>query len=124
MQQRRALTTPRLASEYGQSVSRTPHPQRFAQLVLEWCASGHQTQRGVSFTIPLTHEEIGDCIGHSRETVSRTLADLKHRNLVDIHGSTLIVPSSIALQRHAYKSQKRKMSTDTADPFESAWPAA
>jgi CRP/FNR family transcriptional regulator len=49
----------------------------------------------------LTHEEIGECIGASRETVTRTLTDLKSQGLIRLNGSTLIVPSRIALAVYA-----------------------
>lgn len=37
----------------------------------------------------LTHEEIGEMIGASRETVTRVFADLKNRSVVERNGSTL-----------------------------------
>jgi CRP/FNR family transcriptional regulator len=49
----------------------------------------------------LTHEEIGECIGASRETVTRTLTDLKNQGLIRLNGSTLIVPSCMALAVYA-----------------------
>ena len=39
----------------------------------------------------LTHEEIGQMIGASRETVTRLFADFKKKQLLRIKGSTLIV---------------------------------
>ncbi len=41
----------------------------------------------------LTHEEIGEHIGASREMVSRALTDLKNQGLVEQHGAILIVPN-------------------------------
>jgi CRP/FNR family cyclic AMP-dependent transcriptional regulator len=71
---------------------------RLAQLLLEWCANGRHTADGTEFRFLLTHEEIGECIGASRETVTRALADFKHRSLVKLNGSMLTVPSRIALE--------------------------
>ena len=45
----------------------------------------------------MTHEEIGEFIGASRETVTRTLSIFKNRHLVAQHGSTLTIPSRDAL---------------------------
>ena len=39
----------------------------------------------------LTHEEIGETVGLSLETVTRLFADFKRRHLIQIHGSTLIM---------------------------------
>jgi len=74
---------------------------RVAHLLLEWCRGGLQTKSGVQITCALTHREIGECIGASRETVTRALADFKARDLVRLHGSTLIVTSSSALAVYA-----------------------
>lgn len=71
---------------------------KLAQLLLEWCANGRQTLRGTQIRFLLTHEEIGECIGASRETVTRTLADFRHRSLVQLNGSMLTIPSRIALE--------------------------
>jgi CRP/FNR family transcriptional regulator, cyclic AMP receptor protein len=71
---------------------------RLAQLLLEWCADGRQTISGTEIRFLLTHEEIGECIGASRETVTRTLADFRQRSLVKLNGSMLTVPSRSALE--------------------------
>lgn len=76
-------------------------PERLARLLLEWCQSGQQTERGTRVKISMTHEEIGECIGTSRETVTRTLSDFKHRDLVMLHGSTLMVSNRAALESFA-----------------------
>ncbi len=41
--------------------------------------------------LTLTHEEIADTIGSSRETVSRLFADFKRKGLVQVHGSSLVI---------------------------------
>ncbi len=72
-------------------------PEKLAKLLLDWCI-GAQTTNGVTrIKLPLTHQEIGECIGVTRETVSRTLGEFKSRRLIDVHGSTLIIPDRIAL---------------------------
>jgi CRP/FNR family cyclic AMP-dependent transcriptional regulator len=75
----------------------TPH-ERLARLLLEWSAKGQRTERGVQIHCTLTHGEIGECIGVARETVSRTMTHFKNRELVERHGSTLVISSLLALE--------------------------
>jgi CRP/FNR family transcriptional regulator, cyclic AMP receptor protein len=70
---------------------------RVAHLLLEWCRGGQQTTSGVQITCALTHREIAECIGASRETVTRALADFRSHDLIRLRGSTLIVTSPSAL---------------------------
>jgi CRP/FNR family cyclic AMP-dependent transcriptional regulator len=79
----------------------TSVPARLACLVLEWCRDGQPTKMGIQIRCALTHEEIGECIGASRETVTRTLTDFKNQDLVIWRGSSLIVPSRSALANYA-----------------------
>src|ERR1700676_1510431 len=74
---------------------------RLASLLLEWCKTGQKTESGTQIRLSFTHEEIGEYIVSSRESVSRTLADLKNQYLVIKRGSTLIVPSLGALANYA-----------------------
>jgi|SRR5579863_1295324 len=76
-------------------------PQKLARFLLEWAARGKQTPDGARATLALTHEEIGQIIGASRETVTRTLGALKKEELVSLHGSTLTVRSKAALESFA-----------------------
>jgi CRP/FNR family cyclic AMP-dependent transcriptional regulator len=71
---------------------------KLARLLVEWCATGQQTRLGTRLTLSLTHREIGECIGSSRETVSRMLSDFKRRHLLDMLGSTLIISDRPALE--------------------------
>jgi CRP/FNR family transcriptional regulator len=45
----------------------------------------------------LTHEEIAETIGSSRETVTRLFADFKRRGLVEVHGATLVITDKTRL---------------------------
>jgi CRP/FNR family transcriptional regulator len=51
--------------------------------------------------MPLTHEEIAEFIGTTRETVTRTLSDFKVRHLVSVQGSTMMIPNRAALETFA-----------------------
>jgi len=48
--------------------------------------------------LTLTHEEIAQMIGASRETVTRLFADFKKKQLLQIKGSTLIVCNKAGLE--------------------------
>ena len=73
-------------------------PEKLARLLLDWSESGQKTEHGTRFRFSLTHEEIGEFIGASRETVTRTLSTFKSRHLVAFSGSTLTIPSRMALE--------------------------
>jgi CRP/FNR family transcriptional regulator len=74
---------------------------RLARLLLKWCEGGSKTNSGMRIKCSLTHAEIGECIGMSRETVSRTLSDFKLRELVEQRGSTMVISSIQALETYA-----------------------
>lgn len=65
--------------------------QRVARLMLEWSQedSGSAIAHGIK--VALSHEEIAQIIGMSRETVTRTLASFRERRIATLHGSTLLI---------------------------------
>jgi len=73
-------------------------PEKMARLLLEWSSKGKTTHEGTQLTVPLTHEEIAEFIGSTRETVTRTLSDFKSKRLVTIHGSTMTIRNMAALE--------------------------
>jgi len=77
-------------------------PEKLARLLLDWSEGGQKTEFGMKFRFSLTHEEIGEFIGTSRETVTRTLTNFKNRRLVAFHGSTLTIPNRTALESYAH----------------------
>jgi CRP/FNR family transcriptional regulator, cyclic AMP receptor protein len=54
--------------------------------------------REVRINTSMTHEEMAQRIGASRETVTRLLSDLRRRRLVRSDGPTLIIPDRNALE--------------------------
>ena len=76
-------------------------PEKLARLLLDFGQNGQTTETGMRFRFSLTHEEIGEFIGTSRETVTRTLSAFKTRRLVDFQGSTLTIPNKTALASYA-----------------------
>lgn len=73
--------------------------EKLAKLLLNWAQAGRQTTSGTAIALPLTHEEIGEHIGVSRETVTRALGDFKDRRLVTLQGATLMITNRAALER-------------------------
>ena len=66
--------------------------EKLAKLLLEWCdRNGEPTPKGIRLKVLLTHEEIAQMIGTTRETVTRLLSDLKRRKIIDVKGSTVNV---------------------------------
>lgn len=76
-------------------------PEKLARLLLEWSENAQTTEAGSRIRFSLTHEQIGEFIGASRETVTRTLTNFKHRRLVTCQGSMLTIPSRDALANYA-----------------------
>ena len=76
-------------------------PEKLARLLLDWSENGQTVETGTRFRFSLTHEEIGEFIGASRETVTRTLSTFRSRHLVAFHGSTVTIPSKTALAHFA-----------------------
>lgn len=66
--------------------------ERLARVLLDWCAeSGVESGTGIRLKVLLTHGEIAQLVGTTRETVTRLLSDLRKRGVIDVKGSTLIV---------------------------------
>jgi len=73
-------------------------PEKLARFLLDSSAKGQETKQGIRVKFTLTHEEIGQVIGTSRETVTRTLGEFKHRQLAFLNGSTLVIRDKAALE--------------------------
>jgi CRP/FNR family cyclic AMP-dependent transcriptional regulator len=73
--------------------------EKLARLVLDWCdESGEQTDKGIRLKVLLTHEEIAQMIGTTRETVTRLLTSLRTKKVIDVKGSTFNVVRPDALE--------------------------
>jgi len=73
-------------------------PEKLARLLLDWSSDGKDNKQLTQVKLPLTHEEIAEFIGTTRETVTRTLGDFKSRNLLALQGSTLTISNRPALR--------------------------
>ncbi|MHB8616557.1 MAG: Crp/Fnr family transcriptional regulator [Candidatus Acidiferrales bacterium] len=75
--------------------------EKLARFLLDWCASHGNGKGETSAKLTLTHEEIAQMIGASRETVTRLFADFKKKQLLQVRGSTLILSNKEALEHLA-----------------------
>jgi CRP/FNR family transcriptional regulator len=76
--------------------------EKLAKLLLEWSSkNGESAKPEPRVKLRLTHEEIAQMIGTSRETVTRLLADLKKHQIVNAKGSTLVIRNQAALRELA-----------------------
>jgi CRP/FNR family transcriptional regulator len=71
--------------------------EKLAKLILGWCEDGEETAKGIRLKMLLTHEEIGQMIGTTRETVTRILNDFRRKKIIDVKGSTFFVSNEATL---------------------------
>jgi len=76
---------------------------KLARLLLSWARPLLHSPEAAEIRIPsgLTHEEMAQRIGSSRETVTRLLGSLKKRDLIRLEGSTLVIRNRVALEELA-----------------------
>jgi CRP/FNR family cyclic AMP-dependent transcriptional regulator len=72
--------------------------EKFARLLVGWLDQNAEAGNPSQVKMGLTHEEIGQMIGTSRETVSRLFAGFKKQHLIQQNGSTLVIPNRVALE--------------------------
>jgi CRP/FNR family transcriptional regulator, cyclic AMP receptor protein len=73
-------------------------PQKLARFILDITETLHSENGQVRTTLTLTHEEMAERIGASRETVTRLFAIFKRKGLIEVRGATLIVKNKSGLQ--------------------------
>jgi CRP/FNR family transcriptional regulator len=73
--------------------------QKLAHFLLDWTASHSAGKDETRATLTLTHAEIAEMIGTSRETVTRLLAEFKRKHLLEIRGSTVIINDKKGMQQ-------------------------
>ncbi len=79
---------------------------RLARLFLVWSADDRRPSGEICLSVPLTHGELGECIGVTRETASRAMIELRQRRLIEVRGTMIHVADRRTLQFFA----------DQADP--------
>lgn len=70
---------------------------KLAKLLLSWTPPTSNGKE-VRVSSGLTHEEMAQMIGASRETVTRLLSDLRKKQLIRLEGSTLVIRNRMALE--------------------------
>ena len=73
--------------------------EKFAKLLLSWSPDSQGAGNDSRVSLILTHEEIGEMIGTTRETVSRLFAEFKKKQLLQLKGSSLIIRDKAALKK-------------------------
>jgi len=76
-------------------------PERLAKFLLDWSSGGTSIDGTVRVKLALTHEEMAQLIGTSRETVTRTLSAFKRQRMIELNGSTLVLRNKSALENLA-----------------------
>jgi CRP/FNR family transcriptional regulator, cyclic AMP receptor protein len=77
----------------------TSPSEKFAKLLLSWSPKSTSNDNGTQVKLTLTHEEIAEIIGTTRETVSRLFSEFKRKQLLQLKGSTLIIRNRPALEK-------------------------
>ncbi len=72
--------------------------ERFARFLLESAADGEISEGKLRCRLALTHEEISQLIGTSRETITRLLSEFRRNSMAELKGSTLIIHNQPALR--------------------------
>lgn len=72
---------------------------RLARLLLDWGRSVSNGKPEIRFTLALTHEEIANMAGTSRETVTRLLNQFRRSQLISIKGTALTILKPEELER-------------------------
>ena len=72
---------------------------RLAKFLLAAATDGQVTNRVVRTRLALTHEDIAQLTGTSRETITRILSEFRKKDIVELKGSTLIIHDKLALER-------------------------
>jgi len=71
---------------------------KLAKLLLAQSPTHDEDASELRIASSMTHEEMAQRIGASRETVTRLLTDLKKRQLIRLEGATMVIPNRTALR--------------------------
>ncbi len=72
--------------------------ERFARFLLETAAAGKLSNGSVRVRLAMTHEEISQLVGTSRETITRLMSEFRRNDMAELKGSTLIIHNHPALK--------------------------
>jgi CRP/FNR family transcriptional regulator len=71
---------------------------RLASVLLDWGNAASCGKREMRFTMALTHEELANLVGSSRETVTRMLSRFKRDKLIQVRGASILILSPERLE--------------------------
>jgi len=72
--------------------------EKLARFLLDLPAQAAAGEGYPRATLTLTHKEIGETIGASRETVTRLFASFKREGFIEVHGATVILSDKPKLE--------------------------
>ena len=73
--------------------------EKLARLFLQWADGKAANGGGIRFKLGLTHEEIAQLIGTTRETVTRLFSQMKRERTIESKGATLTIKNKVALEK-------------------------
>lgn len=76
---------------------KTTVPERVAKFLLDWSAKMKAPGNGSPFTLSVSHEDMAEHVGATRESVTRTLSKFRKSGLIERHGKTFMIPNREAL---------------------------
>jgi CRP/FNR family transcriptional regulator len=74
---------------------------RLAGVLMDWGRKASCDRSEMRFTMALTHEELANLIGSSRETVTRMLGRFKREKLIEVRGATVLILAPDKLEKLA-----------------------
>jgi len=72
---------------------------RLARVLLGWGRAASCDKSEIRFTMALTHEELANLVGSSRETITRMLGRFKREQLIQIRGASVRILSPERLEQ-------------------------
>jgi len=72
---------------------------KVAKFLLTSATDGRVKDGVIHTKLALTHDDIGQLTGTSRETITRTLGEFRKKNIVELKGSVLIIHDKSALEQ-------------------------
>lgn len=72
--------------------------EKLARFILDLSHTQQDGDGPIRALLTLTHEEIAEMLGSSRETVTRLFSSFKKKQLIEVNGSTLIIKNKAALE--------------------------
>ncbi len=72
---------------------------RLAGVLLDWGRAASCGKSEMRFTMALTHEELANLVGSSRETVTRMLGRFKKQKLIQMRGASILILSPEKLEQ-------------------------